>query len=242
MKKTIIALMALAGVTCADTINLLSDAEAWTYTLGRDGRGNWAVTEAGLTLKNCNWGQSSAAYDFEESVTGSWNLNASVHRYTGDAVFSFTLVGNNKAITIGTSEYASGTAFYGTSDTLDARAYSFREAWDNKGSKVSGTQLVEGAFNYNQTATISASTVLDADENVVLTLSVGGTAVTTPGVVTINLGKDFALEGIVVCGDGGNNQTNWDVTSLSVTTVPEPTTATLSLLALAGLAARRRRK
>lgn len=247
MKKTIVALMALAGVASADTYNLLSNADDWACTLGRDGRGNWVVTgEGSLTLTNCNWGQSSAAYDFAESITGSWDLSASVNRTDGNAVFTITLVGSNKAITIGTKEYGSGTAFYGTSDSLDARAYSFKESWDRDGVMVSGTSLVEGAFNTNKTATISASTVLDADENVVLTLSIGGTAVTTPGVATINLGKDFALEGIVVCGDGANSTANWNVTSLSVTTntpsIPEPATATLSLLALAGLAARRRRK
>ncbi len=243
MKKTIIALMALTGVASADTYNLLSNADDWAYTLGRGGRGSWVVTDEGsLTLNNCNWGQSSAAYDFAESVTGSWTLNASVDRTDGNAVFTITLLGNNKAITIGTMEYGSGTAFYGTSDTLDARAYSFKERWDGGGISVSGTSIVEGAFNVNKTATISASTILDADENVVLTLTIGGTAVTTPGVASINLGKDFSLEGIVVCGDGANSTANWNVTSLSVTTVPEPTTATLSLLALAGLAARRRRK
>ncbi len=240
MKKTIITLMALAGVASADITNLLSNAEDWSYTLGRADRGNWTLTEAGLALTNSNWGQASAAYDFAKSMTGNWDLNATVARYDGNAVFSITLVGNTQAITIGTKEYGSGTAFYGTSDSLDARAYSFKENWDNNGVTVAGTSIVEGAFNTNQTATISASTILDAEENVVLTLTVGGTAVTTPGVATINLGKDFALEGIVVCGDGSNSTANWNVTSLTV--VPEPATAALSLLALAGLAARRRRK
>jgi hypothetical protein len=240
MKKTIIALMALAGVASADTINPLSDAEGWSYSTGRTGRGNWTLTEGALTLTNCNWGQSSAAYDFAESMTGNWDLNATVDRYDGNAMFSLTLVGNTQAITIGTMEYNSGTAFYGTTGTLDARAYSFKDKWDGGGTTVSGTSLVDGAFNTNKTASIFASTVLDAEENVVLTLTIGGTAVETAGVATINLGKDFALEGIVICGDGANSTRNWNVTSLTV--IPEPATAALSLLALAGLAARRRRR
>ncbi len=39
----------------------------------------------------------------------------------------------------------------------------------------------------------------------------------------------------------GEATTGWDI-NLTITAIPEPTTATLSLLALAGLAARRRRK
>ena len=39
-----------------------------------------------------------------------------------------------------------------------------------------------------------------------------------------------------------NNNTDYKVTNVTFSMVPEPTTATLSLLALAGLAARRRRK
>ena len=39
-----------------------------------------------------------------------------------------------------------------------------------------------------------------------------------------------------------NNPTAFTVTDVTFSMVPEPTTATLSLLALAGLAARRRRR
>lgn len=39
-----------------------------------------------------------------------------------------------------------------------------KENWDGGGVKVSGTSLVEGAFNTNKTATISASTIANADK------------------------------------------------------------------------------
>ena len=240
MRKTFIALLALAGVASADMLDLLASNDGWTFGTGRAGRGNWSVTEVGLALNNCNWGQSHATYDFEKSFTGCWDMNATVDRYDNNAVFALTLVGSTQAITIGSKDYGSGTAYYGTTDVLDARAYALSGAWDNGGTLVTGTSLVEGAFNVNQTATLSASTVLDADANVILTLTVGGTAVENAGVATINLGKDFALERIVISGDGRNSTANWNVTSLTV--VPEPATATLSLLALVGLAARRRRK
>ena len=58
----------------------------------------------------------------------------------------------------------------------------------------------------------------------------------------INLGSSFTTTSMVVTSfaDTGTSGTLSDI-SLKVTSVPEPTTATLSLLALAGLAARRRR-
>ena len=57
---------------------------------------------------------------------------------------------------------------------------------------------------------------------------------------TYDLGKSYSLDKLVFSMDGGSQK----VSNLKIitNTIPEPTTATLSLLALAGLAARRRRK
>ncbi len=246
MKKTFITLLALAGMASADTIDLLTDG-TWT-TGSRYGRPTWVQNEGALTLTNSNWSQAYAVYDFADNVTGSWSFSATVDRFDGSAGFTLTLIGNNQAITIGTTVYESGTGFYGTTTNTAANGYSFQDALgDINGTKVdSPIQLVEGPFNVNQNAVITGYTTLDDDSNVILTLSLGGSAVATAGVATINLGKDFELDKISVWGDGGNNRKNWAVTSLTVTTksdvVPEPATATLSLLALAGLAARRRRR
>lgn len=248
MKKTLIALMALAGIASAETYTPLTETEGWSAAAGRD-RGYWTqdATAGTLTLTNSNWGQATATYTFEEALSGTWEFTTQVYRTSGNAAFAFTLVGNNYAVSIGTLEYTSGTAYYGTTDNVTAKHYSFKEVWDNGGAKVDGTEFVAGAFNTNHTATISGFTTLDADNNVMLTLNVTGTAPgLTPGTTTINLGKDFELSKIAISGDGPNNHANiWTVSNMSVTTtetVPEPATATLSLLALAGLAARRRRK
>ena len=242
MKKTIIALMALAGVTCADTINLL--AEDWT-TGSRLDRPTWVKNASGeLTLTNSNWSQAYAICDLDTNMTGAWEFSTSIYRFNSSAGISITLVGLNQALTIGTKEYTSGTSFYGTTENVTANGYNFKEALTD----ISGTQVsnystgAEGVFNYNQTAKIEASTALDADNNVILTLTLDGTADVTPYTTTINMGQGFTLDKIVVWGDGANNASNWSVTEMTIRSIPEPTTATLSLLALAGLAARRRRK
>ncbi len=259
MKKTIIALLALGGlasaaatdavqtgVTSGDTtVSLDVLAQDWK-TGSRLNRPTWTKDSAGdLTLAYSNWSQAYAIHDLSTNVTGVWTFTASVLRSPNDAGFTITLVGLDKALTIGTKEYGSGTAFYGTTTNVTANGYSFQDALgDIKGTQVTGsTQGAEGVFNNNKTGKISASTALDDNDNVILTLTLNGDAVVTPYTTTINMGKGFTLDKIVVWGDGANVATNWKVTDMNLTySVPEPTTATLSLLALAGLAARRRRK
>ncbi len=254
MKKTIISLIALTGLVGADTINPITEGD-WT-TGSRLNRPTWTQTDSGtLALTNSNWSQAYAIFDLEENITGAWEATTTIERYDGHAGFTLTFVGLDTAITIGTQNYRSGTAYYGTTTNVTANGYSFEgELYDIGGTWVEAMQFVEGVFNVNQSAWITASAALDADSNVILTLTLAGSAVDTPFTTTLNLGQGFELDKIVVWGDGDRNFTSnhWVVTEMTLTTpdapepstpsVPEPTTATLSLLALAGLAARRRRK
>lgn len=89
------------------------------------------------------------------------------------------------------------------------------------------------------------SLVGNADGSCTLTLGTGEYSTTT------TLGYSFTLSSINISMDGGMNEDLKrkvyapDLSELTITyktTTPEPATATLSLLALAGLAARRRRK
>ncbi len=61
---------------------------------------------------------------------------------------------------------------------------------------------------------------------------------------TVGSNKTLSIDSVTsTIGYGGLTSANgWSINSVTVTVIPEPTTATLSLLALAGLAARRRRK
>ena len=81
------------------------------------------------------------------------------------------------------------------------------------------------------------------------TIKGNGTANPGNGVVTFNLETDIELavnESIAISFDVVKGTSNpgcfLGLKSISAAMVPEPATATLSLLALAGLAARRRRK
>ena len=258
MKKTLIAMMILCGAASADTVEYapLTDTENWTHTTLRDGKNKWVLNDdATLTLSSSNWGQESSTYDLTEDLTAPFTFSVDITRSSsGQGVALFTLIGNTKAVTIGNRDYSAGAIYYGTTSTVDALAYNFgNEAWQgdgetsgDEGCLVSTTaMLLDAAFNYNATTTISGSTTLNDNGETMLTLSAITTANTNEGTVTINLGKGFVLDKIMLCGDGANNITNmWKVSNLSVEgkAVPEPTTATLSLLALAGLATRRRRK
>lgn len=243
MKKTLITLFALAA--CAQAVepvvydNLLGTTDGWTMGSDRD-RNLFVVNTADktLTLTNSNWGQSYATCTLDETLShnGYSNLSFSVTMNSGDAKsYSFALVGTENAIVIG-SNY-DGKLLYGVSDNITASAYSFTANFDrHSNALVDGTELTT-TFAANTDYVISGVSSFDTDtQSLTLTLSINNseTAVIS-GLSLVNVDK------LVFTGDGANNTTNVTVSNLSITGVPEPATATLSLLALAGLAARRRR-
>ena len=246
MKKTIIALMALAGVALAETvtINPLNDTNTdnWSHISLRN-RATWTLntTAGSLTLDDSNWGQAISTYDITSPNFELDRFSFDISRGNASAGISVNLIGLDKTISIGSKDYTDGTLFYGTTTVTDAASYSLNTQWD-QGTTVTPTSLLGSALNYGATASITGTTSINGAGNTILTLS--ATAGEATGTATIDLGKGFVLDKIMICGDGANNSKGiWTVSNMSVAgNVPEPTTATLSLLALAGLAARRRRK
>ncbi len=222
MKKTLIALMALTGLAMADTYTASTPAKS------ADGaQGNYY----GFTLSFDN-----SSYLTTDVPAGTeLNLDSiTLQSRTGD--YSF----DDMKVAVYEFE-ADGTvgAFLGTSSTVQfATNTTFTLTFD--GITVNSSDRYQ--FLYVKAAT--DDTTLDTFEGYQAAAMNWGTSVT----------NSFA--GTIPGGWGtykSNGLNSWEGNYVPVTTVtlstpavapavPEPATATLSLLALAGLAARRRRK
>ena len=221
MKKTIIAIMALASVAAADSVMSLEELTWNPLTV---------TTPANGTLASGN-----SAIDWSEAtgnLTNSWELSFILDpsRLSNQYLFG-TVKGN------------SGADGYTLSIT-NAGAIALNQ---NKSSNV----LTVGSYTAADSAvaiTLQYVKYVDAEGNFdsgLFTLTVGNDSATY--VVT------DAANTVFTKGSNNNVWTNGGAEKLSgisvkyadavvAPSIPEPTTATLSLLALAGLAARRRRK
>ena len=218
MKKTIIALMALVSVAAADTYTASTPAKS-----GAGAQGNYY----GFTLSfdNATYLTTNVPADTELSLdsitlqTRSANSTAAamkvaVYKYEGD---------NKTGTYLGLSETTLENVANDTTYTL-----TFNDI------------LVNSSDRY-QFLYVAANTTEDLStfEGYKAAAMAWGTSVTNSFSANIPQGWGTYK---------GNGINSWEgkyipVTTITLSTpvVPEPTTATLSLLALAGLAARRRR-
>ena len=254
MKKTIITLMALSGVAAADTItsNAFTDTANWTTGSGR-GRGQFVVADGRMTLVNSNWGQAYANYNLTSAITlnheTSFTFSIDIVTPTNDQEQVITLVTSSGSYLMGrvygneakTVSYGSTTAT--TVGDKDAVTYAFNTEIDTKNAvnvTPTGTMGTTPVYTTSATGFTLTGTVSWDGDSYSMLLNDG----TNPA-MTWDLGAtEFSLEKISFYGDGANNTTDVVYSNLALSTaiVPEPATATLSLLALAGLASRRRRK
>ena len=223
MKKTLIALLALAGVAAAAqdfAIPTAADFYAGNYTF------DFLINE------------DDVIYDATHQITGLTNGNVL-------AIYYGTFSGN---------EYNTNAAFFTVSEgviTLSIGRGSLANAWDS----TTSTPILKS----DTTFTISNDNVSGGmfvnSSSEPITIEIGKTYTITNAVKTnettnnqsVSLwveGNDVALATVNYKGNMYGGGANTVMTSMlnATYTVPEPTTATLSLLALAGLAARRRRK
>lgn len=243
MKKTLVALFALSA--CAQAVepfvydSLLTTTTGWEMGSARN-RANFVVDtqEATLSLANSNWSQSHAIVTLERTLTDKNGiaLDFSVTMNAASAnAYTIALVGTTQAITIGTNYQ--GKFLYGTSDNTTANAYTFGndDFDDHKNAIVTGTEMTT-SFAANTEYVITGTSSFDTTtETYSFELSVNGESVTIDNLSSLDVQK------IVFMGDAANVASNVTFSDLSISGAPEPATATLSLLALAGLAARRRR-
>ena len=242
MKKTLIALTALSGAAFATDY---TTETLWTAEFGSSYTGGYTTT---LTSPGKFW-------DADKLLTANGaqtNSDGRIHMAGGtygdwgnDFELSLTLVLTGDSLTAGhISELKAGSTndslFLGVTDEGNLTLLVKDNGEDITSTNVTSTGTLTLNKEYSFTLTKIGKT---------LTLAAGNVSVsTTLGSSTIS----GTINNITIGGDtGGGNRVpvlvkSMDMSSVTLTpespTVPEPTTATLSLLALAGLAARRRRK
>ena len=239
MKKTIIALLALAGVAAAEntvewTQLTLDNSDIVTMS------GSAAIGNANkITIGDDGYGSlssKSAALGWSEDVTlnQSWKLTFSL---TDKALANDTTIFSTSASVNGQTNYQS------SGELLKVMANGSLDM----GEEQSAAGLITANTPVTLTLVFLAKQDLDKTD-------IGGTFL-------VYVGDDGEKGDAVISYDVDDRVTFvensssrlWTNTSAEeftkialysggVVTVPEPTTATLSLLALAGLAARRRRK
>lgn len=242
MRKTIIALMALAGVATA------TESDVTPITLGVT-FGNCAQTSASavtLTIDSVMTGSvaSLVQTDTTTNVTTNVNLKTAGAAGSNQTVFTpDTNVGNGQPWTA-TFNFDNVNKALTSLDSINLDVVLFSSKGEYQTPQASWT----GDITF--TATITDSTTASRLGTFAYTLTPGNGKGSTPFEITL-AGNSIDLTNV----SSFNMELKLTETLLSGTyaglsgmgfkgtpVVPEPTTATLSLLALAGLAARRRRK
>lgn len=240
MKKTLIALMATSSMAMAAVS--LDDAD---------------ITMAGNTGYNTQGNNFTVALTLdvtelqtllEKGQTPAWGTDIIKYVCNGTAT-GVTVNGgsnNNQINTSGlfarwgdTTNWNS-VQWQGDTNLSDLNGDAAGTGWDN----VASAGLV---YSFGATSgTVVSFTLIDNDGNTLV-----NSYVAASGLKSASAGKaaltfdDSVLTSYYFNEYMGGNETNMKALSATVATtapIPEPTTATLSLLALAGLAARRRRK
>lgn len=257
MKKTLITIMALPGVVCA------ANEENLVWTLDFTG-GSYAITKGAAAPASyapaTGWGSQDFTTN-EGALTTDGDKKVALEGANpgvgmGD---SFTLTMNCSLTGVGRND---------TSDTK----YWLMSANQNQSSWFLGVQydtatkqITFGNSNHTLSNLVSYGT-FELTDITTVSLVMNG-AVNTDGEMAIYVNGTMAASGTMAAGDRHGNA-DWkngvvfmnkmsehdgvagtitgaelyNTALYSTKPIPEPTTATLSLLALAGLAARRRRK
>ena len=241
MKRTIITLLALAGVAGAETLTfqLPSTAPATTFLNNTQDAVNPLGGQTWESMRDSMKGKSYGVYagcQYQNITTtgnnpwgtnneGNWVLNE-------DGTGAITLlgrsgVGGDACVLVLGGEVAAGTTF--SSLTFNAA--------------LTTASTIEGNITLGLALADSSGKVLASDGGTTLAANaVGSASQTLTFSENITWAEGYKVIAIID-GVSGAATTAYTVSGISVTgqVVPEPATATLSLLALAGLAARRRR-
>ena len=237
MKKTLITLLALAGAAMADeaTDVLYTSTSNGTAAGGYEAKG-FAFNLSGSALTTTS---TPSSYDFSDSVTlSSISLTVRDVKENGseDLDGKYIIVITDSALKIqGWSSNVSDTA-------TDDQGYSF--TW-NFADVTLDTDTTYYAIAYDANVSLTKDTTLSQVGEV---MQFGDNGVSDYGANGLSFdGASTGKTGLMFLNKNSyainTAQTQYAPNVTIVTKmIPEPTTATLSLLALCGLAMRRRRK
>ena len=257
MKKTLIALMAVAGMAVADTlleIDFTSLGESSTdtdtpagWTAGQwNGTNNTPYYIFGSTgaVVGQTWKQNYLTTELDLTSQGSHSISFTLYNNnTEDTGNMFFLSSDTYSIVIGNSYTSNSDIYVGTLNEAVGRDFVCFQT----GTKINPTVL-DNSSGLDVGGIISYHLAMK-DGNMTIYANLSSTTYEDRGYwsTTITGMEDVTFNKLGFITDGDSRSAG--VFGISVTTsqapapsVPEPTTAALSLLALAGLAARRRRK
>ena len=248
MKKTIITLMALTGVTMADSIAPFTDLDWGTLGAGTSwengkmkfvgGGSTWLVYGSGASLT------SPITLSKDDVLTFSYSVELSGI----DSVTTFSLISESNVVSMGHAYK------YSDNDTTHSAIRLGSTTTENASNKY----VISDSGNRTDVTYIRSANYIELDtfenatkgDDYTLTFKIAyneeknqfvGSLSYGEETKTIDLGNEYKLTGIAATFDG-NTTTYVSNMTLSVANIPEPATATLSLLALAGMASRRRRR
>ena len=241
MKKTLIALMAMAGVAMAVTPTEVNGSITLNGT---------QPTDARLDVKYSTTA-SNTIYTSADSVTiygtDGYGMNTENVSLTFDVLHTLNATSNIKLVTTGANstlnvETTIKEAELATLDTEDivSRWVVTADIINNIGAYVTNENIsltlnglsgyADGGYIFDCNGTYYSASDITFN---------GDYATVNAGATALDLSAGTVYTALKITADSGASVKG---IGFVTTSIPEPTTATLSLLALAGLAARRRRK
>ncbi len=235
---------AVASAATTTTYNPFKSADGWAYGNNQNpGYLSLDAENGTMTLDQKAWSQSYA-YKTIETITLAKPTDSLTFSFTfrGNETggMSLSLVGAEQTISIGSLSYADAGTQYAVHATVADTANHLKDAG------IPAADMVDISTDLKLSETVNAITFTGAiawnDEVSQYQLSISDGQNTLN---QINLGAGVDVRKIHVTADGWGDRV-YTFSDFSITTtseiVPAPTTASLSLLALMGLMARRRRK
>ena len=244
MKKTLVALVAMTGMAMATTNTKVVTSITLDGTQPTDTRLDMAYNET-ATLTVYTTADAVTIYG-----TDGYGLNTANTSLTFDVKNTLTATNNIKLAQTGANSTLSVATTITDAEQAAIDTTGFASRWvvsadifNNISSFVTNNHIsltlngltgyANGGYIYDYNGTYYAASDV--------TFS-GDYASVKAGAVALDLADGTIYTKLKIAATGGASVKGIGFVATAAPSVPEPTTATLSLLALAGLAARRRRK